>query len=332
MLSWTHIGAAVAASYLASLVEFVEALTVVLAVGISRGWRFTLAGAGAALVVLAVFVGLAGGSAARIPLPLVQLGVGTLALLFGLRWLRKAILRSAGAIALHDETAEFENTSMRLRSAANGKNAWDALAFAASFKIVMLEGIEVVFIVVAVGANSHRWWPATFAALAALVTVALLGLMLHRPLARIPENALKFAVGVLLTSFGTFWVGEGLKIGWPGGDALLGALVLGYWIVAALLVALCRARLAAPAGAARKSPGATRPAGAANAAIRFLAALFFDDRVLAAGVAASILLIRFVARPARASAATQGAAFFAGIALFLGWSALAARAAKSSVQ
>lgn len=328
MFSWTHIGTAVTASYLASLVEFVEALTVVLAVGISRGWRFTLAGAAAALVVLAAFVGLAGGSAAKIPLPLVQLGVGTLALLFGLRWLRKAVLRSAGAIALHDETAEFAKASMRLRDAAPRQRAWDAVAFAASFKIVMLEGIEVVFIVVALGTNSHRWWPATSGALAAFLTVLLLGVMLHRPLAQIPENAMKFAVGVLLTAFGTFWVGEGLTVGWPGGDEALGALILGYWLIAALLAALCRKRIAAAAPAAAMAGGAAPPAGGTSVGIRLLTALFVDDRVLATGVLVSILLVRFIVRPSLASASVRGAAFFVGIALLLGWSALRAVAAR----
>ncbi len=260
MFPWPHIGTALTASYLASFVEFVEALTVVLAVGISRGWRFALAGTAAALVLLAAIVGLAGGSAAKIPLPLVRVAVGTLALLFGLRWLRKAILRSAGAIALHDEAAEFAKVSLRLRAAGPGRGSWDAVAFAASFKIVMLEGIEVVFIVVALGANGHRWWPAISGALAAFITVVLLGVALHRPLARIPENALKFAVGVILTAFGTFWVGEGLALAWPGGDAMIGVLIAAYWSTAAMLAASCRKRLAAAVPAAR-SNGAAPPAG-----------------------------------------------------------------------
>ena len=319
MFPWTHIGTALTASYLASFVEFVEALTVVLAVGISRGWRFALAGAAAALVLLAAIVGLAGGSAAKIPLPLVRLAVGTLALLFGLRWLRKAILRSAGAIALHDEAAEFAEVSMRLRAATPGRRAWDAVAFATSFKIVMLEGIEVVFIVVALGANSHRWWPAISGALAAFITVVLLGLTLHRPLARIPENVLKFAVGVLLTAFGTFWVGEGLDLAWPGGDAMLGVLIAAYWSTAALLAAACRRRVAAAVPATR-SNGAAPPAGGTRTGLRLFTTLFVDDRALAAGVLASVLLVRLAVRPAPMPAFLRGATFFLAIALLLGWS------------
>ena len=320
MFPWPHIGTALTASYLASFVEFVEALTVVLAVGISRGWRFALAGTAAALVLLAAIVGLAGGSAAKIPLPLVRVAVGTLALLFGLRWLRKAILRSAGAIALHDEAAEFAKVSLRLRAAGPGRGSWDAVAFAASFKIVMLEGIEVVFIVVALGANGHRWWPAISGALAAFITVVLLGVALHRPLARIPENALKFAVGVILTAFGTFWVGEGLALAWPGGDAMIGVLIAAYGSTAAMLAASCRKRLAAAVPAAQAT-GAAPPAGGSRIGLRLVTTLFIDDRALAAGVVVTILLVRLAVRPAPMPAFLPGAAFFLAIALLLGWSA-----------
>jgi Ca2+/H+ antiporter, TMEM165/GDT1 family len=240
MIDWAHAGPSVLAAFLASLVEFVEALTVVLAVGMVRGWRPALAGTGLGLLVLVALVLALGPALARIPLDLVQLVVGLLLLLFGMRWLRKAILRAAGVIPLHDEAAE-ETAALRqgLRGRAGG---WDKVAVATSFKIVMLEGIEVVFIVVAIGAAGGLIVPASIGALAALVVVALLGIALHRPLAQIPENALKFAVGVLLAAFGTFWVGEGIGVEWPGADWSILGLVAAFLGAALFSVQACRAR------------------------------------------------------------------------------------------
>jgi uncharacterized membrane protein len=241
LASWTHIGPSVVAAFLASLVEFVEALTVILAVGATRGWRGALTGAGAGLVVLLVLVAVLGPALTLIPLGLVQLAVGTLLLLFGMRWLRKAILRAAGIIPLHDEAAAFEAETAALRGLGQVSRGLDKVAFVAAFKITMLEGVEVVFIVIAVGAGGVGLLvPAALAALAALLVVVLLGLAIHRPLARVPENTLKFLVGVLLTAFGAFWVGEGLNVAWPGEDWAILGLVAGFGLVALLCVPWCR--------------------------------------------------------------------------------------------
>ena len=242
-----HAAPSVLAAFLAALVEFVEALTVVLAVGTVRGWRPALTGTGLGLAVLAALVLALGPALTRIPLGLVQLAVGTLVLLFGLRWLRKAVLRSAGVIPLHDEAAAFAGETEALRRHGLAAGGWDGVGVATAFKIVMLEGIEVVFIVVAIGAAGRGLLlPASLGAFAALLLVVLLGLLLHRPLARVPENALKFAVGVLLSGFGTFWAGEGLGVAWPGEDWSLLGLVAGFLLTALLAAALCRSARAAP--------------------------------------------------------------------------------------
>ncbi len=239
---WAHAGTSVLAAFLASLVECVEALTVVLAVGTVRGWRSALAGAGMAVLVLALLVAAIGPALSLMPIRLLQLSVGALSLLFALRWLRKAILRAAGLLPLHDEAAAFRKNEATLRAGSFTLGSFDRAGVATAFNIVMLEGTEVVFIVLAVGAGGARMLlPASLGAAAALVVVVLLGLLLHRPLARVPENLLKFAVGVLLSAFGTFWVGEGLGLGWPGEDWAIGGLLLGYLAVALLMVALCRA-------------------------------------------------------------------------------------------
>ena len=233
------------AAFLASLVEFVEALTVVLAVGTVRGWRPALAGTGLALAVLLTLVVVLGPALTRIPLDLVQLVVGTLLLLFGMRWLRKAILRAAGVIARHDEQAAFaQETQNMQRYGRNYSAGLDRVAVAAVFKIVMLEGIEVVFIVIAIGAAGQMLLPASVGALAALAVVIFLGIVVHRPLARVPENTLKFAVGVLLSAFGTFWAGEGIGVSWPGGDSALPVLIAVFLVMALLLVPVARARSA----------------------------------------------------------------------------------------
>jgi uncharacterized membrane protein len=244
-MSLAHTGTTLTASFLASLVECVEALTVILAVGSVRGWIPALGAAGSALAVLAAMVALLGASLSRIPLHALQLVAGVLLVLFGLRWLRKAILRAAGVLPLHDETAAFARSTAALRSGAGpsaaGPSGWDGLAFATSFNITMLEGAEVVFIVIAIGAGVRSTLvQASLGALAALLVVAALGLVLHRPLSRIPENALKFVVGVLLSAFGTFWSGEGLRISWPAEDWSLPGLIALYLLAALALVLVCR--------------------------------------------------------------------------------------------
>lgn len=239
-VSWAHLWTSIIASFLASLVECVEALTVILAVGSVRGWRSALSGSAAAVAVLLAVILIAGKALTRVPLHIIQLAVGILLVLFGLRWLRKAILRSAGLIPLHDEAAAFSENAAAMQASAV-RPGWDKVAFGTSFNITMLEGTEVVFIVVAIGAGgTGMLLPAGLGAVAALLVVVALGLMLHRPLAKVPENTLKFIVGVLLSAFGTFWVGEGLNLGWPGADWSIPGLVAAYLLIALGTVPICR--------------------------------------------------------------------------------------------
>ena len=242
-VDFIHAGPSVLAAFLASLVEFIEALTVVLAVGATRGWRSALGGSALAALVLLILVAVLGPLFTRIPLGAVQLALGSLLLLFGMRWLRKAILRSAGIIPLHDEEALYAREHQALSAGAPRRAGWDASAVSAAFKITMIEGTEVVFIVVAVGAAGRGLLiPAALGALAAFCVVVLLGLALRRPVSMVPENILKFAVGVLLCGFGTFWVGEGAGIVWPGSDLSLIWLCLGFLLVAVGTVHLCARR------------------------------------------------------------------------------------------
>ena len=228
MLGHLHFGSAITAAFLASLVEAVEALTIVLAVATVRGWRPAGLGALSGLVVLALIVVAFGPLLSLVPLHVLQLAIGVLLLLFGMRWLRKAILRAAGYIPLHDEAAAFASETAELQDQARRHEArLDWLAGLASFKAVLLEGLEVAFIVIAVSAGRGALLPVSAAAFAACALVALAGLIVHRPLARVPENTLKFAVGVLLSAFGLFWTGEGLGVNWPGEDlAILGFIAL----------------------------------------------------------------------------------------------------------
>jgi Ca2+/H+ antiporter, TMEM165/GDT1 family len=224
--NWAHIGPAMTAAFLASLVEAVEALTIVLAVATVRGWRPAGLGALAGLASLVIIVAGLGPLLDSVPLNLLQLAIGILLLLFGLRWLRKAILRAAGIIPLHDEAAAFATETAELRAQAGRHEArLDWLAGLASFKAVLLEGLEVVFIVIAVGAGGGLLLPASAGALAACLLIAGIGFAVHRPLARVPENTLKFAVGVMLSAFGLFWTGEGLGLAWPGEDLAIIAFV-----------------------------------------------------------------------------------------------------------
>jgi uncharacterized membrane protein len=241
-MPWIHAGPSILAAFLASLVEFVEALTVILAIGSVRGWMPAWTGAGAAVATLLLLVAALGGVLTAMPLQLLQTATGALLLLFGLRWLRKAILRSAGVIPLHDEAVAFakERENFGRGVAPIG---FDKVAFGAAFQITMLEGAEVVFIVVAIGAGGHGLLiPASLGALAALIAVALLGVVIHRPLAQVPENTLKFCVGVLLSAFGSFWFGEGIGVAWPGDDWSIAALIVGFLAAAVATIPLCRAR------------------------------------------------------------------------------------------
>ncbi|MDP9097312.1 MAG: hypothetical protein M3N26_12295 [Pseudomonadota bacterium] len=289
---------------MASMVEFVEALTIVLAVGVVRGWRSALIGTAAALSVLVALVALLGPSLARIPLPLVQLVVGTLLLMFGLRWLRKAVLRAAGVLALHDEAKAFEEETTALRQAGNAPGrSIDKIAFGTAFKIVMLEGIEVVFIVIAIGAGGPLIVPASIGAGLALLLVLVLGLVVHRPLSSVPENTLKFGVGVLLSAFGSFWVGEGIGLAWPGADWAILGLITAFATVALWLVPLCRRlhRRRTDRPSTSTAPSGEAGFGAVGVVLSELWSLFVDDGWLAAGI---ILLVaaawatRAVATPA----------------------------------
>jgi uncharacterized membrane protein len=229
------------AAFLASLVEAVEALTIVLAVATVRGWRPAGLGALAGLVLLVLIVAALGPLLDRVPLHLLQLAIGILLLLFGMRWLRKAILRSAGVIPLHDEAMAFAIETAELREQARRQQArLDWLAALASFKAVLLEGLEVVFIVIAVSAGRGLLVPASAGALAACLLVAGAGFAVHRPLARVPENTLKFAVGVMLSAFGVFWTGEGLGVAWPGADLAIVAFAALFLAVGSAAVALAR--------------------------------------------------------------------------------------------
>ena len=246
-MDWPRAAAAVGAAFLGSLVEFVEALTIILAVGITRGWRAAGAGTLAGLGALAVVVLTLGPALLAIPIEVLQLVVGALLLLFGMRWLRKAILRSAGVIARHDEEAAFADESRILSSARMARRlSADPLGFATAFKAVALEGIEVVFIVLAVGTAGGMLVPASLGALAALALVAAMGAIVHKPLTRIPENTLKFSVGLLIAAFGIFWLGEGIGIAWPGGDLVLFPILAVLLVGAMVGVAAARHALRTP--------------------------------------------------------------------------------------
>jgi uncharacterized membrane protein len=229
------------AAFLASLVEAVEALTIVLAVATVRGWRPAGLGALAGLALLGLIVAVLGPLLDRIPIHPLQLAIGILLLLFGMRWLRKATLRSAGVIPLHDETIAFATGTEELRAQARRQETkLDWLAGLASFKAVLLEGLEVVFIVIALSAGRDLLLPSSIGALAACILVAGLGVVVRRPLARVPENTLKFAVGIMLSAFGVFWTGEGLGVGWPGADFSIVVFAASFLIIAYAAVVAAR--------------------------------------------------------------------------------------------
>jgi len=236
--------ALVLTTFLASGVEAVEALTIVLAAGLTRGWRSTVTGVVAATAALAVLIAALGPALTAIPLSVLRVGVGGLLLAFGLQWLRKAVLRAAGAKALHDEEAIFAREAEAARTAPVA-GGFDGYAFTLAFKGVLLEGLEVVFIVLSFGANAHRMLLAVAGAAGAVVVTIAAGFALHRPLARVPENTTKFVVGLMLTTFGTFWGGEGAGVRWPGSDAALPVLLAVYAAVAAVAIALTRRAVAA---------------------------------------------------------------------------------------
>ena len=239
----TSIALVVLGAFLASAVEMVEALTIVLGVGIVRGWRSTLIGAGAAVAALAVIVAALGPALRYVPLGSLRLVVGALLLAFGLQWLRKAILRASGFKAVHDESEAFREERARAGVAGREERAGlDWYSFTVAFKGVLLEGLEVVFIVIAFGSAQRHVAVAAVGAAAAFVVVIVAGVLAKGPLSRVPENTIKFVVGLLLTSFGCFWGAEGAGVDWPGEELSLLAVIAFVVAVSLLLVRLLRRR------------------------------------------------------------------------------------------
>jgi uncharacterized membrane protein len=244
-MSGADIGLALSV-FLACTVEAVEALTIVLAVGTTRSWSSAMSGVGAAALALAVIVAALGPALTSLPIGVLRVIVGGLLLIFGLQWLRKAILRSAGLKARHDELQIYEQETQAARAAAGRRAGLDGYAFTIAFKGVLLEGLEVAFIVLTFGANQHRVPLAAAAAGLAVLLVVAAGVAARAPLARVPENTMKLVVGVMLTSFGMFWSAEGAGASWPGGDAALLAIVPGV-LIAAVAMARALSRIAYPA-------------------------------------------------------------------------------------
>ena len=231
------------AAFLASTVEMVEALTIVLAVGVTRSWRPALIGVGAGLLALAAVVAVLGPSLVNlVPLDGLRIVIGALLLVFGLQWLRKAIMRSSGLKALHDEEAIYEREIAELRAAGKTSSEFDWVGFTVSFKGVFLEGLEVAFIVLTFGTNEKRFDVPIAGAAVGFVLVVIAGLVLHRPLVRVPENTIKFVVGLMLVSFGTFWAGEGVGVDWTLEDFTIPLLVGLYAALSFVLVVLLRQR------------------------------------------------------------------------------------------
>ena len=228
-------------AFIASAVEFVEATTIVLAVGITRGWRAPLVGTALAALTLAVIVATLGVALVTVVPEHLLLGlVGTLLLLFGLRWLRKAVLRFVGIVALHDEDEIYRKEVAELRAQGLKKTEWDWVGTIVAYKAVLLEGIEVAFIVIAFGAKGVAAMNAAIVgAIAAGVIVTALAAALRHPLTAVPENWMKFGVGAMLSAFGVFWFGEGIGAEWPGDAAsipvILAAFLAASWLAARML-------------------------------------------------------------------------------------------------
>ncbi len=234
----------------ACCVEAVEALTIVLAAGVTRGWRSAMEGTVAALVVLGVIVGAVGVPLIHyVPIDALRVLVGALLLVLGLSWLRKAILRASGHKAKHDEDAIYAETTATLREDGSARGRRDSLGFVVAFKGVFLEGMEVVLIVISLGASQHKLGVAAIAAAAAIVLVSVVGLLVSRQLSQVPENTIKTVVGIMLTSFGLFWVGEGAGVHWPGSDLAIPVLIGVFAVVTTGAVALLRTQTPAPVAA-----------------------------------------------------------------------------------
>jgi uncharacterized membrane protein len=247
-------------AFLASIVEFVEALTIVLAVGVMRQWRSTLIGVAAAVAVLVVLIGVFGSALVLlVPIETLRLVVGGFLVIYGLQWLVKAILRAAGAKSKHDEAAIYRREVAAMRDEPPvPASGMDWISFTVAFKGVLLEGMEVAFIVVTFGASAGQLGPAALGATVAGVLVLLVGIAVHRPLARVPENGLKFMVGLMLTTFGTFWAGEGIGVEWIASDATLLGLFVIFTVASLIAVWAVRRQLRAiPALTAERTPRET---------------------------------------------------------------------------
>ncbi|HLI52511.1 MAG TPA: hypothetical protein VKU87_12000 [Thermomicrobiaceae bacterium] len=233
----------VLATFLASAVEGVEALTIVLAVGVTRGWRSTLKGLGTALVALAIIVAILGPALTHIPINGLRLVIGALLLIFGLQWLRKAVLRASGFKSLHDEDAIYQHQVAAAQSGGTlVKAGMDWYSFTIAFKGVLLEGMEVVFIVLTFGSTQRNIPLAVIGAAAAIILVTIGGVVVHAPLSRVPENTMKFAVGIMLSSFGAFWGAEGAGVKWPGSDAAIFGIIAFILVVSLGFVWVMRQR------------------------------------------------------------------------------------------
>lgn len=239
-------------AFLAAIVEFVEALTIVLAVGVTRQWRSALIGTAAAIAILAILIGVFGSAIVLlVPIGVLRVVVGGFLVIYGLQWLVKATLRAGGARTKHDETAIYQREIAAMRAEPPvPATGMDATSFTVAFKSVLLEGLEVAFIVVTFGASAGQLGPAVLGAALAGVLVLVVGVAVHRPLARVPENGLKFAVGLMLTTFGVFWAGEGIGVEWVAGDATLVALFAIFGVASLAAV-----------WALRRVPPARSPAG-----------------------------------------------------------------------
>ena len=240
----TLVLAAFLPSFVASIVELVEALTIVLAVGMTINWRSSLWGAAAGAGTLAVIIAVFGAAILRVPIDVLRLVIGVVLVLFGLQWLKKSILRYTGLQALHDEQAIYAREAAELEGQAPVRGVFNKFGFITSFKGVLLEGLEVAFIVISTATASRDTasglFSSTLGAAAAMVLVVAIGLAVRGPLTLVPENTLKFAVGVVITSFGTFWSGEGLGVVWPGSDLFIIVLMAFYLLVSLALVAMLK--------------------------------------------------------------------------------------------
>jgi uncharacterized membrane protein len=241
--------------FVACAVEAIEALTIVLAAGITREWRSTFQGMAGALVVLAAVTAAVGPAVSHLPLTALRLVVGALLLIFGLQWLRKAVLRATGYKALHDEASAYlrEVTAAETAAKESRRGVSDWYAFTLAFKGVLLEGLEVVFIVITFGDNQKNVGAAVIGAAAAIVVITVAGIAVRAPLTKVPENWMKFAVGIMLTAFGTFWGAEGAGVAWPGNDAALLVLVPVVGLVAAAYIGSLHSRKAALSAPAKES-------------------------------------------------------------------------------